>query len=112
MTFNAVSFLERLVSGDPARVDAEPCRTPTDDAKPAAVGGDGAADLSDLAGPLTGSGLVESESGYLVPADLPEPWRELYEERAAIREYDGGQAREHAEAAALSEILEGMRRGA
>ncbi len=43
------------------------------------------------------------------PEDLPEPWRELYEERAAIREYDGGQAREHAEAEALREVVERMR---
>lgn len=43
------------------------------------------------------------------PADLPEPWRELYEELAAIREYDGGQARDHAEAEALREVLAVMR---
>jgi len=51
----------------------------------------------------------ESERGYLIPDDLPEPWREWYEERAAIREYDGGQAREHAEAEALKETLDAMR---
>ncbi|MCG3139125.1 MAG: hypothetical protein HJJLKODD_03004 [Phycisphaerae bacterium] len=39
------------------------------------------------------------------PDQLPERWRELYEERAAIREFDGGQAREHAETEALKEIL-------
>lgn len=43
------------------------------------------------------------------PGDLPESWRELYEERAAIREFDGGQAREHAEAEALREIVARMR---
>ena len=47
------------------------------------------------------SPLDETERGYLVPAGLPERWREWYEERAAIREYDGGQSREHAEAEAL-----------
>lgn len=41
--------------------------------------------------------------------DLPGVWRELYEERAAIREYDGGQAREHAEAEALTETIAAMR---
>lgn len=56
--------------------------------------------------PADGVKLIETPSGYLVPADLPDPWRELYEERAAIREFDGGQPREHAEAEALKEILE------
>lgn len=41
--------------------------------------------------------------------DLDPDWRLEFEERAAIREYDGGQAREHAEAAALREVLEAMR---
>ena len=38
-------------------------------------------------------------------ADLPVDWRLEFEERAAIREFDGGQAREHAEAEALREIV-------
>lgn len=42
--------------------------------------------------------------------DLPDRWRQYYEERAAIREYDGGQAREHAEAEAFTETLIEMRR--
>lgn len=46
------------------------------------------------------------------PDTLPERWRELYEERAAIREYDGGQTREHAEAEAMKEIVAAMRREA
>ncbi len=50
-----------------------------------------------------------SARGYLVPNDLPESRQEWYEERAAIREYDGGQAREHAEAEALQETLNAMR---
>jgi hypothetical protein len=41
--------------------------------------------------------------------DLPERWREYYIERAAIREYEGGQAREHAEAEALRETIEAMK---
>jgi hypothetical protein len=43
------------------------------------------------------------------PEDLPEEWRWLYEERAAIREFDGRQAREHAEAEALTETITMMR---
>ena len=43
------------------------------------------------------------------PEDLPSDWRIEWEERAAIREYDGGQAREHAEAEALREIIERMK---
>ncbi len=48
---------------------------------------------------------LASETANIRPHDLPEQWRELYEERAAIREADGGQAREHAEAEALREIV-------
>lgn len=50
-----------------------------------------------------------SARGYLVPNDLPEAWWEWYEERAAIREHEGGQALEHAEAEALQETLNAMR---
>jgi len=42
-------------------------------------------------------------------AELPPDWRVEFEERAAIREYDGGQLREHAEAEALREIVARMR---
>jgi hypothetical protein len=45
------------------------------------------------------------------PEDLPGQWREWYEERAAIREFHGGQVREHAEAEALKETLDAMRAG-
>lgn len=41
--------------------------------------------------------------------DLPPDWRLEFEERAAIREYDGGQCREYAEAEALREIVARMR---
>lgn len=40
------------------------------------------------------------------PDDLPTDLRADFEERAAIREYDGGELRNVAEAAALSEILQ------
>jgi hypothetical protein len=42
------------------------------------------------------------------PADLPADWHVLWDERAAIMEYDGGLPREHAEAEALSAILRQM----
>lgn len=44
--------------------------------------------------------------------DLPAEWRLEWEERAAIREYLGGQAREHAEAEALTEIIARMQAAA
>ena len=50
-----------------------------------------------------------SRWGIAGPDDLPGDWRVEFEERASIREYDGGQAREHAEAQALREIVERMR---
>lgn len=37
-------------------------------------------------------------------------YRELYEERAAIREFDGGQLRKDAELAAYKEVVEIMRK--
>jgi TubC N-terminal docking domain len=40
---------------------------------------------------------------------LPGHWRIAFEERAAIRKYDGGLLRERAEALALADILEEMR---
>lgn len=46
-----------------------------------------------------------------IVADLPEYWREHYEERAAIREYEGGQTREQAEAEALRETIDLMNAG-
>lgn len=39
------------------------------------------------------------------PTHLPPDWREAYEERAAIREYDGGQTRADAEREALAEVI-------
>ena len=43
------------------------------------------------------------------PDALPGDWRVEWEERAAIREYEGGQARKHAEAEAFTEVLHRMR---
>lgn len=39
------------------------------------------------------------------PADDGEPWRHHYEERAAIREHDGGLSRADAEAGALADCV-------
>ena len=43
------------------------------------------------------------------PDDLPGDWRVEFEERAAIKEYDGGLPRERAEAEALAEIVTQMK---
>jgi len=48
----------------------------------------------------------------LMPNDLPPDWREWYEERAAIREYDGREPRAEAERNAFDEVLEAMKRAA
>jgi hypothetical protein len=45
----------------------------------------------------------------LTPEDLPADWRAEYEERAAIREFDGGLPRELAEHYALVDTLALMR---
>lgn len=58
---------------------------------------------------LISPSLIETPAGYLAPSDLPEEWHEFYEERAAIREFDGHQPREHAEAEALREVVAKMR---
>ena len=46
----------------------------------------------------------------MTPHGLTTDERERYEERAAIREYHGGQTRAEAEAGALEEILAARRR--
>ena len=51
----------------------------------------------------------ESSCGIAQPEDLPEDWYEEWGERAAIRQFDVGQAKEHAEAEAFTEILARMR---
>lgn len=52
---------------------------------------------------------LEGTTRFKTPGDLPADWRCEFEERAAIREYDGGQLREYAEAKAFDEILARMR---
>jgi hypothetical protein len=58
-------------------------------------------------------GLFRSPAGEalpdIMPTDLPADWYALWEERAAIMEYDGGLPKEHAEAAALTDTLRRMR---
>ncbi len=46
---------------------------------------------------------------YATPAKLPAEWHLLWDERAAIREYDGRLPRELAEKLALEEIVEMIR---
>jgi hypothetical protein len=63
-------------------------------------------------GPDVNVGVVaeeRTEPGHIV-ADLPPDWHLLWDERAAIMEYDGGLPRERAEALALADILGQMRR--
>ena len=48
-------------------------------------------------------------SRFFRAEELPERWREWYEERAAIREFDGGQTRKVAEVEALTEIVQRMK---
>lgn len=43
------------------------------------------------------------------PSELPSDWREEFEERAAIREYDGGQCRAGADRDAFQEITARVR---
>ncbi len=53
---------------------------------------------------------ADSPAGIESPADLSPEWRDMYQERAAIRHFDGGQALEHAEAEAFRETLAAMKR--
>src|SRR5262245_44766848 len=43
------------------------------------------------------------------PADLPSEWFLIWDERAAIMEFDGGATRERAEHDALLDVIEQMR---
>jgi hypothetical protein len=55
--------------------------------------------------------LLPADAGDQVPvapADLPDDWHEVWGERAAIQEYDGGLSREQAEAGALADVLRQM----
>ena len=78
---------------------------------------DAAAFLAALTAPRDNVQWSEAGPGAAVtevlgPDNLPGDWRIEFEERAAVREYDGGQAREHAEAEAFTEILARMRAAA
>lgn len=44
------------------------------------------------------------------PSELPEPWRELYEERAGIKEFCANMPRAQAEREAWEEILKQMKK--
>ena len=58
----------------------------------------------------TSGGICRNFEGLdLTVGDLPPDWRIEWEERAAIREFDAGQVREHAEAEAFGEIVARMR---
>ena len=53
--------------------------------------------------------LLRDQAPGITLHDLPLDWKIEWLERAAIREFDGGQARGHAEAEALLEVVERMR---
>ena len=52
----------------------------------------------------TGEGHKGVDVDSVGPDDMPPEWREQYEERAGIMEFDGGLSRERAEALALVDI--------
>lgn len=52
--------------------------------------------------------LIDLLVGHSIPEELPVDWLQLWDERAAIMEHDGGLPREHAEALALRDILRNM----
>jgi hypothetical protein len=53
---------------------------------------------------------IKRPSASTMPEHLPPEWHFLWDERAAIMEYDGKMPRERAEAMALEDILGQMRR--
>ncbi len=72
--------------------------------------------LEGLYGPDAGDAVVTLPAGAphrggmeVDIDDLPVDWRLWFEERAAIKEYDGGMSRELAEAEALAETVALMR---
>ncbi len=83
--YDAVAFLEAVTA---PRADESPCPSPP---------------------PAPTCRRLIMPAWEISPDDLPGDWRVEWEERAAIREYDGGQAREHAEAEDLQEIIDRMR---
>jgi hypothetical protein len=56
------------------------------------------------------SGLLAVLEGKPTPRDLPEDWHQIWDERAAIMEFDGGLGRAQAEALALTDVLQSMER--
>ena len=63
--------------------------------------------LEDLTAELTAECLPLT-SFQTQPSNLPVEWWQLWDERAAIMEYDGNLPRERAEALALDDILNQM----
>lgn len=53
--------------------------------------------------------MIQPSQPNPAPADWPERWREYYEERAAIFEFEAGMDRKHAEMRART-IIEAMMR--
>jgi hypothetical protein len=53
---------------------------------------------------------VTASPENIAPGALPADWHQLWDERAAIMEYDGGLSRELAEARALDDVLATIRR--
>ena len=77
-------------------------------AHPTIAGNDAETD-GELATRPSVTALGDPVAAIASPNDLPGDWRIEWEERAAIREYEGGQTREHAEAEAFTEVLYRMR---
>jgi len=104
MAFDAVQFLELLYRADPVVAPAVvPAVVPA--AVPAVV---------PAAAPAVVPAAVpaaDTTRPELTPDDLSHEWRAEYEERAAIREYDGDTPRELAEHYALLDVAKTMKAG-
>jgi hypothetical protein len=59
--------------------------------------------------PMPSTNRSVSPGAYTCPDDLPADWHFLWDERAAIMEFDAGMPRERAEALAFDDILRQMR---
>lgn len=93
MWFDVQAALAEIEGGDIPAPEARPPAIPAKTAIPSAR----LAEIAEIAAPRP----AKSEP-VMTPEELA---RELYEERAAIREYDGGQDRAEAEAAAWQEAM-------
>ncbi|HAU38881.1 MAG TPA: hypothetical protein DCX07_14350 [Phycisphaerales bacterium] len=69
----------------------------------------GVLDLDSIFDPDVVETTVLARYGEVSVESLPGDWRVWFEERAAIKEYDGGLPRERAEAEALAETVRMMR---